>query len=60
LGKARILSVFIAFIIRQATPIARIAHKDRCESPESAVNAGLQRQKAHRHIEIFRGCFLGL
>jgi hypothetical protein len=27
--------------------LARIFHKDRCERPESAVNAGLQRQKAH-------------
>jgi hypothetical protein len=40
--------------------LTRISHKDRCERPESAGNAGLQRQKARRHIEIFRGCFLGL
>jgi hypothetical protein len=43
-----------------ADRLTRISHKDRCERPESAVNAGLQRQKAHRHIEIFRGRFLGL
>jgi hypothetical protein len=40
--------------------LARISHKDRCERPESAGNVELQRQKARRHIEIFRGCFLGL
>ncbi len=40
--------------------LARISHKDRCERPESAMNTGLQRQKAHRHIEIFRGRFLVL
>jgi hypothetical protein len=48
---------FLYFSTRR---LARISHKDRCERPESAVNAGLQRQKAHRHIEIFRGRFLGL
>ena len=41
-------------------PLPRISHKDRCERPESAMNTGLQRQKAHRHIEIFRGRFLAL
>jgi hypothetical protein len=40
--------------------LTRISHKDRCERPESALNTGLQRQKAHRHIEIFRGRFLEL
>jgi hypothetical protein len=40
--------------------LARISHKDRCERPESAMNTGLQRQKAHRQIEIFRGRFLEL
>jgi hypothetical protein len=45
---------------KMAPGLARISHKDRCERPESAVNAGLQRQKAHRHIEIFRGRFLEL
>ena len=47
-------------IRRQKPVLARISHKDRDERPESAGNAGLQRQKARRHIEIFRGCFLGL
>jgi hypothetical protein len=46
--------------LQKKEPLARISHKDRCERPESAGNAGLQRQKARRHIEIFRGCFLGL
>jgi hypothetical protein len=44
----------------QKVGLTRISHKDRRERPESAVNVGLQRQKARRHIEIFRGRFLTL
>jgi len=53
-------AIFYRFMDRLRESLPRISHKDRCERPESAGNAGLQRQKARRHIEIFRGCFLGL
>jgi hypothetical protein len=39
---------------KMAPGLARVSHKDHCERPERAVNAGVQRQKAHRYLKYLK------